>query len=448
MNRKSKLILLICIFALIGNILSINPLVEGVCEIEPIRIAFIDTGISTKHIDTNKVEIGKNYIFEDQDTKDRIGHGTATAGMVLGSKKLGIEGSCPDALVVPLVTYDRYVSGVSKVGDISMMSQAIYDAVDIYNCRVINISMGVSTESEELHLALLYAEEKGAVVVSAVGNDNLTYPDRKYYPAIYNTVLGVGAAENLQEDFAVADFSQQNGVSVLAKGANLETISHRNDTKPIIRSGTSYACAYVSGLCAQLLIDSPSLTPAQVRAILYASAQDLGILGVDLESGWGIVGIDRSNSESVTRGMLASLLYTYDGEPESENSSFKDVLPDSYYNKAIGWAADNGIVLGYSNSKFGPDDNITKEQLTVILHRYAKLKNYDVSLGEDTNILSYKDVKKVSEYAISSMQWACGINLFQDKDGKLLPQDKISKEEIVDIFLQFSRNTYLSQPLP
>lgn len=448
MKRKSKLILLICIFALIGNLLPTNLLVQGNSEVEPIHIAFIDTGISTKHIDTTKVEKGKNYVFEDQDTQDRIGHGTATAGMVLGSKELGMEGSCPNAVVIPLVTYDKYISGVSKIGDISVMSQAIYDAVDIYNCRVINISMGVPIESEDLHLALLYAEEKGAVVVSAVGNDNLTHPDRKYYPAIYNTVIGVGAAKSLHEDYTVTDFSQQNGVSVLAEGASLKTIPNRNDTKPIIRSGTSYACAYVSGLCAQLLIDSPSLTPAQVRAILYASAQDMGIPGVDSESGWGIVGINSSSYEPVTRGMLASLLYTYDGEPESESCSFKDVLQDSYYEKAVGWAAENGIVLGYSSSKFGPDNNVTREQLAVILHRYAKLKNYDVSLEEDTNILSYKDIKKVSEYAISSMQWACGIDLFQDNDDKLMPQDKITREEIVSIFLQFSRNTHLGQPLP
>lgn len=434
MNRKTKIFSLIFVFALISL-----PL-QWVYATGSVRVAFIDTGISTKHIDPVQVAEGKNYVFPARDTEDRNGHGTATAGMVLGSSKLGLEGSCPDAVAVPMVTYDRYPSGVSQIGDVLVMCEAIYDAVDVFGCRVINISMGIPAESEELRLAVEYAEEKGVVVVSAVGNDNLLHPNRKYYPAIYDTVIGVGAADNSVDGYMAADFSLHNGVSVLAKGANVKTVTNRNEAEPTIRSGTSYACAYVSGLCAQLLIDSPSLTPAQLRALLYASAQDIGIPGIDIESGWGIVGINSPNSEPITRGMLAMLLYVYDGEPESETSSFVDVLPGSYYEAAVAWAAENGIIHGCGNGKFEPDKIITREQMAAILYRYAQYKSYDVSLGEEINFLSCNDIEKVSGYAVSAMQWAWGTGLIQGSYGSLMPQVNITKEQVATILFRFSEN--------
>ena len=91
---------------------------------------------------------------------------------------------------------------------------------------------------------------------------------------------------------------------------------------------------------------------------------------------------------------MEMLLYVYDGEPESETSSFVDVLPGSYYEKAIAWAAENGIIYGCGNGKFEPDKIITREQAIAILYRYAQYKNYDISLGEDINILCYNDYMK------------------------------------------------------
>lgn len=421
-----------------------------------VRVGFIDTGISTKYIDAAQVAGGKNYVFPEQDTEDRVGHGTATAGMMLGSLQLDIKGSCPHAVAVPLVTYDRYLSGVVKNLDISVMCQAIYDAIDVFGCRVINISMGIPIESEQLALAVEYADEKGVVVVSATGNDNLLYPQRSYYPAVYPTVIGVGStngpkdtlventigdtSDSLTNDYAVAGFSQRNGVSVMAEGVNVRTITNRNEAEAILRSGTSYSCAYVAGLCAQLLVDSPSLNPAQVRALLYASAQDIGTPGVDAESGWGVVGLNSSNPEPMTRGILIALLHAYDGEPESGTSGFDDVSADAWYADAVEWASANGIVSGYGNSRFQPDKNITREQVVAILYRYAQYKGYDVFVGEDTNILSYEDAFDISEYAISAIQWACGADVIQDSDGKLMPQGEVSRTEAVAILHSFFEN--------
>lgn len=118
------------------------------------------------------------------------------------------------------------------------------------------------------------------------------------------------------------------------------------------------------------------------------------------------------NPESImTRGMLATILWRMDGSPDAAYTAlFSDVADGAWYTKAILWAASNGIVMG-DNGKFAPDDAVTREQFAAMLYRYATYKGMDVSVGEDTNILSYGDASSVSEYAISAMQWVCGAGI-------------------------------------
>ena len=81
------------------------------------------------------------------------------------------------------------------------------------------------------------------------------------------------------------------------------------------------------------------------------------------------------------------------------------------YAEAVRWAASEGIVTGVSETLFAPDEPITREQFAAILWRYAKYKGYDVSIGESTNILSYRDFGEIGEYAIPALQWACGAGI-------------------------------------
>jgi len=118
-------------------------------------------------------------------------------------------------------------------------------------------------------------------------------------------------------------------------------------------------------------------------------------------------------NSTLSRGMIVTMLWRIEGSPVVNYAmSFKDVADDFWYTEAIRWAQSTGVVLGYDESTFGPEDNVTREQLAAILWRYAKYKGYDVSVGEDTNILSYDDaIGGISEYAISAMQWACGAGI-------------------------------------
>ncbi|RHV41536.1 S-layer homology domain-containing protein [Butyricicoccus sp. OM04-18BH] len=98
------------------------------------------------------------------------------------------------------------------------------------------------------------------------------------------------------------------------------------------------------------------------------------------------------------------------------------------------------MVTGYGNGKFGPNDVVTREQLAAILYRYAQYKKYDVSVGEDTNILSYADAQSVSAYAIPAMQWACGAGIVNGANGKLNPQNNATRAEVAAILMRFCEN--------
>ena len=145
-----------------------------------------------------------------------------------------------------------------------------------------------------------------------------------------------------------------------------------------------------------------------------------------------------SPDATTSRGMIVTILYRLEGEPAvSGICPFDDVTAGMYYEKAIIWAATNGIVSGYSNNKFGPNDNITREQMAAILYRYANYKGYDVSVGEDTNILSFDDAFSISEYAIPAFQWACGSGIIYGSASTLSPQGNATRVQAAAILHRF-----------
>ena len=145
-------------------------------------------------------------------------------------------------------------------------------------------------------------------------------------------------------------------------------------------------------------------------------------------------------NDSTTRGMIVTVLYRLENEPSAAEASFTDVVSGQYYTNAVAWANANGIVTGYGNGKFGPNDKITREQLAAILYRYAQYKKYDVSVGEDTNILSYADAQSVSAYAIPAMQWACGAGIVNGSNGKLNPQNNATRAEVAAMLMRYCEN--------
>lgn len=144
-------------------------------------------------------------------------------------------------------------------------------------------------------------------------------------------------------------------------------------------------------------------------------------------------------NDKLTRAMLVTVLYRIEGEPATNRSiPFGDVDMGAYYANAVVWAQQNGIVNGISETEFAPDNSITREQIAAIIHRYAQYKGIDVSVGENTNILSYNDYDDISEYAIASMQYACGSGLLKGRtESTLNPKENATRAEVAAILHRF-----------
>ena len=142
----------------------------------------------------------------------------------------------------------------------------------------------------------------------------------------------------------------------------------------------------------------------------------------------------------MTRAMIVTTLHRMEGAPAAQAHSFADVSADAWYNAAVAWASEKGIVTGYNAELFGPNDPITREQLATILWRYAKSREINVTVGEDTNILSYEDAFDISDYAYPALQWACGEGLIGGTPGGYLdPQGGATRAQAAAIFERFMK---------
>ena len=154
-------------------------------------------------------------------------------------------------------------------------------------------------------------------------------------------------------------------------------------------------------------------------------------------------GIFQPNAPT-TRSMLVVMLWRLNGSPVVNYAlDFDDVAEDAWYTEAVRWAKSEGVAGGYGNGKFGPNDTLTREQMVAMLYRYTQYKGYDVSVGEDTNILSFDDATTVAEYAIPAMQWACGSGVVGGKDaadgsGLILdPKGSTTRAQMATMVMRF-----------
>lgn len=144
---------------------------------------------------------------------------------------------------------------------------------------------------------------------------------------------------------------------------------------------------------------------------------------------------------ATTRGMLVTILYRLEGEPAASNgSAFTDVASGQWYTKAVAWAYANGVVSGYDNGAFGPNDPITREQFATILYNYAKYKKMDTSAS--ANLAGYTDVSAISGWAVSAMKWANAAGLITGvTDTTLVPGKNATRVEAAIILTRLCEKT-------
>ena len=130
-------------------------------------------------------------------------------------------------------------------------------------------------------------------------------------------------------------------------------------------------------------------------------------------------------NDTLTRAMVWTIIARMSGVDTTGGNS--------WYAKAQEWVITNGISDGEN-----PTAAITRQELVTMLYRYAQIKGYDVSVGEDTNILSYVDATSISEYAMSAFQWACGSGLTEgDENGALTPLATATRAQAAAMIMRF-----------
>ena len=279
---------------------------------EGVRVAVIDSGISTAAIAPQHLTEGYNYVSPQEGTGDRIGHGTAIASLIVGSDTAEIPGICPEAVLVPLVFYTKDAAGEEVSGSAEQVAQAIYDAVDRYRCRIINLSFCSLIPHDTLRAAVDYAEKQGVLIIASAGNWQETLPGAVCYPGGYDSVICVGAA---REDGTIADFSLRNGaVDLLAQGTDLTAATRQGSQRTA--EGTSYAAALVTGAAARLWSNDPQLTAGEVRTKLLAATRR-------------VEGLRVLEPEAVLAG--------------AQIPAFTDVNADSFCYDAVRWAVAIGV---------------------------------------------------------------------------------------------------------
>lgn len=246
---------------------------------DPVTICILDSGCNLSYVQ------GKNYLDGTQDLTDQEGHGTRIYEI--------LKETAPDADIYMLKCFDSSISlpqnaqesdeEQSKDSDAgTAIIQAIYDAVDIYDADIINMSWTLNQNNEELHEAIQYATKRNVLLVAAAGNLSLSTPlGREVYPAAWKKVIGVSGADLNEQGEPVSSlwYLQSNAVFVSADG------NYQGE------KGSSFAAPRISGVLAKYLSEVliESHTKEKAEEYLKEIAIDAGDPGYDTTFGWGYV---------------------------------------------------------------------------------------------------------------------------------------------------------------
>jgi len=215
-------------------------------------------------------------------------------------------------------------------------------------------------------------------------------------------------------DETVATVDMQGHVTALSAGtAEIRVSSH---------NGVSAVCTVeVEGE----LLPFSDLTPG---AWYYPEIRRAVELGLFRGSGGKF-----SPQDTMTRAMVVQVLYNLAGQPKAPaETGFSDVNDGHWYRDAAAWAAENGIVKGLSGSRFAPDQPMTRQELAVLLWRYAGAPAVDPDLD------AFSDHDCILSYAESALAWAVSKDLLQGSGGRLLPDSTLTRAETAAIFQRFA----------
>ena len=182
---------------------------------------------------------------------------------------------------------------------------------------------------------------------------------------------------------------------------------------------------------AQLVITSNSRSFTDVPATNWAASAVAFISSHEIMNGTDADTF--SPSAPMTRGMLAAVLHNIEDNPRASGTIHFSDVGSSWYSNAVQWAAGEGIVSGYSDGRFGPNDMVTREQLAVMLYRYAGQP------GASTAALSFSDADQVSGWAEDAIRWAVGAGILSGDGSRLTPGGQATRAEAASMIMRFMR---------
>lgn len=255
-------------------------------------IAIVDTGVDPNHPDLrDRLVPGYNFYDGSTDTSDGCGHGTHVAGIAAatGNNGVGIAGIAYSARIMPVKVMNNYCSG-----SYSYLISGIMYAAD-RGARVIVVTSGAIVENSSLRDAIVYARARGAIVVTAAGNNNSDYP---FYPASYSEAFAVAGTDQNDGRYINSNYGQQIDVSAPASNIYSTFWSSSAGSTYVYMGGTSMAAPHVAGVAALLVSSNPGLTVDQLEQLIRSNADDIGSPGWDPYFGAGRVNALRAVTAS------------------------------------------------------------------------------------------------------------------------------------------------------
>lgn len=348
---------------------------------------------------------------------------------------------CSDALFFVTNADVSYVNGGGLRAPIKSGDMTFNDIYSVFpfNNRIVTAEITGQVLLDMLEMSMIsYPQEDGAFPHMS----GITFSVNKSIPSSIK-VDENGFFTKVDGDYRVYD------VKVLDKeSGNYKALEL--DKKYILAAADYYILNFGSGMSMfkdAKVVESEGMLDVEVLE-RYITDNLNGVIGEEYKDVVNRItftdGYENADNEdkAVTRAEAIVALWNMEGSPIVNFAmKFDDVSAETPYAEAIRWAAAVKIVNGCSESSFAPGDALTREQLAAILWRYAKSENIDVSIGENTNILSYEDVFTVSDYAIPAFQWTCGSGVLSGNTASTLaPKNAVNESQLEEALFRYSEN--------
>lgn len=380
-----------------------------------------------------------------------------SAGHALITATVGVHSvSCDVYVVIPCrgITLDADHITIDEKGESVVLNAQILpsNATNqnlIWASTSLNVATvdewGIVTALEEGETTIIVETEDGGFTASCV-------IEVEFQKIVAVTELRIDKTQILLTK--QGETEQVNATVSPVNASNKEVVWTSSETKVATVDDTGRVTAIANGetIITAALIEEKKTATCVVR-VQIAESKEMNF--TDVQTGaWfyeyvkeiydrGIMtGLDETHfgpAENLSRAQFTTILYRMDGSSNvSYSKKFADVPENTFFTIPVIWANQCGIVTGYANGLFGPADELTREQMAVMMYRYAQYKKYDVS--SSASLISYPDNKKVSSFAVEQIKWAVGTKMISGDNGKINPQGTASRAQcatIISRFLQY-----------